>query len=234
MVNKKECQLGYGCGLTCINRENKCRDSLQPTINDLTNKVASTIISGNYGRVSLYDNLALKEGDIGQQEVKIQSIMADGGFAPKIHEVADGKVLMERAQGKPVWADYRASDEEKANDVKLTVAQSQHLGQALEFLHRNGYQHGDLHVKQVLQRSDSDKITLIDYGLSTPINNKAWQDITKSVPFARYEEVDTPWAKKVVGSLEEYRTLKTSKADKVRKQAIADEYLEWVSRDSTA
>ena len=214
---------------------------MEPTIASLASRVADVVLEGNYGKVSIYDQVVLKEGKkegaIGPHEIEVQNLMASMGYSPAVLEVEmDDKgepkaILMAKAEGRPVWNDYRATDEEKEAGITLSAAQVTHLSEALQYLHKSGYAHNDLHVKQVLVKPDSDKMTLIDFGLTKTLEEKpegAWQDLTKSSSFANYSQVDSEWARFVVPRLEEFKSLKASKADKARKTAIMEEYLTYV------
>lgn len=195
------------------------------------------LTKGNYGAVEIdrKQGLIRKTNvpgrSFGEHEAELQRLMGDAGHSPKLHRASDSEIVMDLAPGKTIWKDYRPDGGEKG--VKFSDAQANAAAKAVLFLHRKGFYHGDMHSLQWMV--DGDRPMLIDFGLSGRTSSdprKAMQDWTKGAAFMNLDAVGGRGGERIRDLVGRYRDAGKSKPAKDREakqEAVAREYLDWVS-----
>jgi len=195
------------------------------------------LTKGNYGAVEIdrKQGLIRKTNvpgrSFGEHEAELQKLMGDAGHSPKLHRASDSEIVMDLAPGKTIWKDYRPSEGEKG--VKFNEAQANAAAKAVLFLHRKGFYHGDMHSLQWMV--DGDRPMLIDFGLSgrtVSDPRKAMQDWTKGAAFMNLDAVGGRGGERIrdlVGRYREAGKSKPAKDREAKQEAVAREYLDWVS-----
>ncbi len=195
------------------------------------------INEGHYGciRISPDGTRAVKElfpsadgeaGEFGPYEVELAITMGELGHSPRVHLASHSYLEMDLVTGAPLWASYKPEDDEPV----MNATQATKLAAALKDLHRMGYCHGDLHVRQVLV--DGDNVHLVDYGSVRPLCErpvKSLHDLNKVAALANWandELAGDPYIRLLNRHLTRYRDVKgVSKAAHELRDAIALDYL---------
>jgi tRNA A-37 threonylcarbamoyl transferase component Bud32 len=194
------------------------------------------LAKGNYGAVyvdrekGLVRKINNPGKSFGEHEAKLQKLMGDAGFSPKLHKATDSEMIMDLAKGKTIWKDYRPGEGEAG--VKFSDKQANAAAKAVLFLHKKGYAHGDMHSLQWMVSGD--KPMLLDFGLAKKTSEeprKAMQDWTKGGAFMNLSAVKGSGGEKIrdlVGRYKEAGTSKPAKDRIAKQEEIAREYLAWV------
>lgn len=203
------------------------------------------LAEGNYGIVyqdpqSGHVVKTLKEGkEWGPHEVELGKKMGELGHSPKIYSASDSHIEMDFSKGKPLWTGgFNRTDEEKERDLKMTPDQAQKALGAIKDLHKMGFYHGDMHNEQFLTDGEGGKeATLIDYGLSGPIQDQPHKAIVdfnkvgKLIDIYRPEFDKDPYVNLVRDSIEQYKAAKgQSKAAVAKRAQIGLEYFDKVKQ----
>lgn len=196
------------------------------------------INEGHYGciRISPDGTRAVKElfpgldgeaGEFGPHEVELAITMGELGHSPRVHRATNSHLEMDLLSGQPLWASYKPEEDEPV----MTSAQTRKLAAALKDLHRLGYCHGDLHVRQVLIAGD--EVKLVDFGSARPLSErpvKCLHDLNKVAALANWaddEVSEDPYIRVLNKHLNRYRDVKgVSKAAHELRQTIALDYLQ--------
>lgn len=205
---------------------------------DLKNAEWEYLTKGNYGSVEIDRKQGLIRktnvpgANFGEHEAKLQKLMGDAGFSPKLHRANEREIIMDLAPGKTIWKNYRPSDDEKG--VRFTDKQSNAAAKAILFLHRNGFSHADMHSLQWMVAGD--KPMLLDFGLAKRTADdprKALQDWTKAAPFLKLEALKGPVGEKIRDFVDRYKNANPAttpiKQRAAREKKVAEEYLEWLN-----
>lgn len=198
---------------------------------------SEVLAEGNFGKVEVdreagvVRKTPLAGKCIGEYEVELGKKMGEAGFSPKVFpESTNSEIIMELAEGKPLWKGYRR-DEDNEPEMMAKLAGRQGLA-ALLYMHKElKFAHNDAHVKQFL--ISGDKIQLIDFGLSKPIKEMqdaglALTDLSKSYLFLGLGRFEDEPAVRVVNK---YRDIKGgSRKAKEDKQAVIQEYYNYISQ----
>lgn len=169
----KKCTIGVGCGGTCISSKLDCQSELSVSTSTIADAISKSVdnTSGNYGSVKITpQGTLLKTGHsdekgIGPLEAEVGRLMAAQGYAPRVLR-AEGRELEQELLKAP-WKAMQRDYEWVEGDHVLTGAQTQKLNDALSYLHKQGYSHGDLHGKNIFVNPKTDDLRLIDFGLSS-------------------------------------------------------------------
>lgn len=204
---------------------------------DLQNAEWEPLAKGNYGSVDVDRKQGLVRktnvpgANFGEHEAKLQKLMGDAGFSPKLHRASEKELIMDLAPGKTIWKKYRPTPEEWG--ARFTDKQSNAAAKAILFLHRNGYSHADMHSLQWMVSGD--KPMLLDFGLAKRTVDdprKALQDWTKAAPFMNLKALEGPTGEKIRDFIERYRNANPPgtpiKQRATREAKIAKEYLDWI------
>lgn len=212
----------------------QCRKGRQVDLKDASWEY---LTKGNYGSVEIDRRQGLirktnVEGrNFGEHEAKLQKLMGDAGFSPKLHRATDREIIMDLAPGKTIWSNYSPSENEKG--VKFNEKQANNAAKALMFMHRRGFSHGDMHSLQWMV--DGDKPMLLDFGLAKKASDeprKVMQDWTKGAKFLNLDAIGGNAGNKIRDFVERYKEAGTSKPIKGRsakQEIIAQEYLKWLN-----
>lgn len=205
---------------------------------DLKNASWEYLTKGNYGSVEIDRKQGLirktnVEGrDFGEHEAKLQRIMGDAGFSPKLHRASKSEIIMDLAPGKTIWKNYAPSEGE--NGVKFNEKQANNAAKAIMFLHRRGYSHGDMHSLQWMV--EGDKPMLLDFGLAKRAAEdprKAMQDWTKGAKFLNLDAIKGEAGDKIRDFVQRYREAGPAttpiKQRVPRETKVAREYLAWIN-----
>jgi len=165
----------------------------------------------------------MKEGrSWGPYEAELGKRMGELGFAPKVHSSGDDHIEMDMLKGKPLWKDFKKSEDESPMNKK----QSLQAAKAIFALHKMGFFHGDMHSQQFV--ADGDKIHLVDYGLSGKAKEnprKVIQDLNKISKLVNWDNPELD-GNKYVELVRKYRKL-YSGANKKQdaENEVANQYL---------
>ena len=213
----------------------QCRKGRQV---DLKNASWEYLTKGNYGSVEIDRKQGLirktNVGDhgFGEHEAKLQRIMGDAGFSPKLHKATNKEIIMDLAPGKTIWKNYAPSEDEKG--VKFNEKQANNAAKAILFLHRKGFAHGDMHSLQWMV--EGDKPMLLDFGLAKVAADdprKAMQDWTKGAKFLNLDAIGGEAGDKIRYFVQKYKEAgpaTTPIKQRVPKETkVAREYLAWIN-----
>jgi tRNA A-37 threonylcarbamoyl transferase component Bud32 len=194
------------------------------------------LTKGNYGSVEIDRNQKLIRKtnvpgrNFGPHEAELQKLMGDSGFSPKLHKASDTEIVMDLAPGKTIWKDYRPGEGEKG--VAFSPKQAEEAANAMLFLHKSGFFHGDMHSLQWMV--DGDKPMLIDFGLSGKAQEnprKVLQDWTKGSAFIGLGSISGDRGEKLRDFVSQYKEAGKSKPVKDREskqETVSLEYLSWI------
>jgi tRNA A-37 threonylcarbamoyl transferase component Bud32 len=166
----------------------------------------------------------LKEGrEWGPYEVELGQKMGQLGFSPKVHSSGPDHIEMDMVQGKPLWKDYRPSEDEGS----MNRTQALQAAKAIRAMHAMGYSHGDMHSQQFLVNGD--KVTLVDFGLSKKASEeprKVIQDLNKISKLVAWDNPELN-GDPYVELVRKYRAkYADAKKKKDLEEQVANEYLE--------
>lgn len=195
------------------------------------------LTKGNYGSVEIdREQKLIRKTNVpgrnfGPHEAELQQLMGDAGYSPKLHKSSELEIVMDLAPGKTIWKNYRPDEDEKG--VLFSTPQANNAADAIFFLHKSGFFHGDMHSLQWMV--DGDKPMLIDFGLSGKTEadpRKALQDWTKGAAFIGLDNISGARGEKLRDFVSQYKEAGKSKPAKDRgakQETISREYLSWVN-----
>jgi tRNA A-37 threonylcarbamoyl transferase component Bud32 len=204
---------------------------------DIENASWEYLTKGNYGSVEidrkqgLIRKTNIEGRDFGEHEAKLQRMMGDAGFSPKLHRANDREIVMDLAPGKTIWKGYRPTESEAG--VKFNEQQANNAAKAILFLHRKGFSHGDMHSLQWMV--EGDKPMLLDFGLAKRAADdprKAMQDWTKGAKFLNLDAIGGEAGERIRDFVQRYKEAgpaTTPIKQRVPKETkVAREYLAWI------
>lgn len=204
---------------------------------DIENASWEYLTKGNYGSVEidrkqgLIRKTNIEGRDFGEHEAKLQKLMGDAGFSPKLHRASKDEIVMDLAPGKTIWKDYRPGEGEKG--VRFNEKQANNAAKAVLFLHRKGFSHGDMHSLQWMV--EGDKPMLLDFGLAKRAADdprKAMQDWTKGAAFLNLNAIGGSAGERIRDFVQRYKEAGPAttpiKQRVPRETKVAREYLAWI------
>lgn len=145
--------------------------------------VIDLIGEGSFGKVYKAGNTAVKIGEIGDNEIDMQSRMADYGFAPKVYG--------ELASGDGFVMDLINSFRPLSDVVDITENQFNQLIKALKTMIDSDIVHGDLQALNVGYSKDGKgDLQIIDFGMASTINDAYEPNDLEKIYLNALENID--------------------------------------------
>lgn len=253
MVTTKKCKQGKPCGNSCQARNRQCSSKAGKDANTIIDnfalmlKESQMLTKGYFGEVYKTPQGTLikkafadapPERQIQQSELDVQAVMSAAGFSPKllgkgIDTEGNTIIEMEYLDG------YRPSSISGSayHDGSLTSNQGKQIASALDYMHRQGYAHDDIHALNIMVNDSNDDAKLIDFGKSfkidanVPAHRRAvYRDLVKAASTLKLSfEPESAQAQALAG-LAEAKGLKKGKAQDAAIDSVIEKYLSWLEQ----
>ncbi|MGL5077825.1 MAG: protein kinase domain-containing protein, partial [Waterburya sp.] len=184
--------------------------------------------AGAYGEVYLDPakgvvQKRLKRGEFSETELKLAAEMGKQGFSPKVY--------LDRSDSKTLVMDLAAGKTGFPTDKEIYPLEvSKNLFRGMIYLQKNlGYVHNDLHPENVLVDKETNRVTIIDFGVAQPARSnlfKAFAEFNRMKKFVPYEELrkDSEF-KGITSIIDKYGRLVGTEEDE---RNFLREYSDWL------